>query len=82
MCKALRERGIREGLVQRCENLLRETRNRMRIGGKSSEVFWTGRGMKQGCLVSPGLFNILTAELKEVMKKGGWVRLKEEKCIH
>lgn len=38
--------------------------------------------MKQGCLVSPGLFIILTAELKEVMKKGGWVRLKEEKCIH
>lgn len=82
MCKALRERGIREGLVQKCENLLRETRNRMRIGGKSSEVFWTGRGVKQGCLVSPGLFNIPTAELKEVMKKGGWVRLKEEKCIH
>lgn len=82
MCKALRERGIREGLVQRCENLLRETRNRMRIGGKSSEVFWTGRGVKQGCLVSPGLFNILIAGLREVMKKGGWVRLKEEKCIH
>lgn len=82
MCKALRERGIREGLVQRCENLLRETRNRIRIGGKSSEVFWTGKGVNQGCLVSPGLFNILTAELEEIMKKGGWVRLKEEKCIH
>lgn len=81
MCKALRERGIREGLVQRCENLLKETRNRIRIRGKSSEVFWTGRGVKQGCL-SPGLFNILTTELEEVMKKGGWVRLKEEKCIH
>lgn len=45
-------------------------------------MFWTGKGVKQGCLVSPELFNILTAELEEIMKKGGWVRLKEEKCIH
>lgn len=46
MCKALKERGIREGLVQRCENLLRnEEQNEDRR--KSSEVFWTGRGMKQ-----------------------------------
>lgn len=67
LCKALRESGIREGLVQRCENLLRETN----IGEKSSEVFCTGRRVKQGCPVSPGLFNILTADLEEIMKKGG-----------
>lgn len=70
MCKALRERGIREGLVQRYENLLRnEEQNEDRR--KSSEVFWSGRGVKQGCPVSLGLFNILTADLEEVMKKGG-----------
>lgn len=35
--------------------------------------------MKQGCPVSPGLFNILTVDLEEVMKKGGWLKGKAER---
>lgn len=79
--KTMRERGIREGLVQRYEDMLRETRSRMRVGGERSEQFWTGRGVKQGCPLSPGLFNLLTADLEEEMRKGGWggMRLKGEK---
>lgn len=46
--KAMRERGIREGLVRRCEDMLRETRSRVKVGGERSEQFWTGRGVKQG----------------------------------
>jgi len=69
--KAMRERGVREGLVKRCEDMLRETRNRVRVGEGLSEVFWTGRGVRQGCPLSPGLFNLLTADLEECMKKGG-----------
>lgn len=34
-------------------------------------MFWTIRGMRKDCLVSPYLFNLLIAELKEEMKKGG-----------
>lgn len=43
--------------------------------------FLTGRGVKQGCSLSPGLFNLLTADLEEEMRKEGWggVRLKGEK---
>lgn len=46
--KTMRERGIREELVRRCEAMLRETRNRVRLGEERSEQFWTGRGVKQG----------------------------------
>lgn len=42
--------------------MLRETRNRMRIGEERSEQFWTGRGVKQGCPLSSSLFNLLTAD--------------------
>jgi len=79
--EALRERGVRERLVERCMDVLRETRNRVRVGGEVSEVFWTGKGVRQGCPLSPGLFNILIADLEEYMRKGCWggVRLLEGK---
>jgi len=75
-------RGVREGLVRRREDMLRETRSRVRVEEGLSEVFWTRRGMRQGCLLNPGLFNLLTADLKEYMKRWrGWggMKLKEEK---
>lgn len=42
--------------------MLRETRNRVRIGEERSEQFWTGRGVKQGCPLSSSLFNLLMAD--------------------
>lgn len=44
--KTMRERGIREELVKRCEDMLKETRNRVRIGEERNEQFWTRRGVK------------------------------------
>jgi len=38
-----RERGIREGLIERVREVLRVTRSRVRTGGRESEVFgWQG----------------------------------------
>lgn len=42
--KTMRERGIREGLVRRYKDILRETRSMVRVRGERSEQFWTGRG--------------------------------------
>lgn len=60
--KTMRERGIREELVRRCEDMLKETRNKVRIGEERSEQFWTRRGVKQGCPLSSSLFNLLMAD--------------------
>jgi len=70
--RVLRESGVREGLVERCEDLLRETKNRVRVGGEVGETFWTSRGVRQGCPLSPGLFNILLADLESYMRRGRW----------
>src|SRR5436190_19152882 len=77
----MRERGVREGLIKRCEDVIRETRNRVRVGEEVGMQFWTGKGVRQGCPLSPGLFNLLLADLEEEMRRGGWggVRLGEEK---
>jgi len=79
--RAMRERGINEALVGRCEEMVRETRSRVMIGGDLSDVFWTGRGVRQGCPLSPGLFNLVTADLEEELRKGLWggVRLGGQK---
>jgi len=78
---AMRERGVREGLVERVVEVLRETKSRVRVKGEVGEGVWTTRGVRQGCPLSPMLFNLLLADLEEVMGKIKWggIRVGEER---
>lgn len=66
LIEAMRKRGIRESLIRRCEEIIKETRHRVRIREEIREVFWTGREVRQRC---PYLFNILMADLDKEMRK-------------
>lgn len=70
LARAMRDRGVREGLIGRCMAVLRKTKNRVKVGGITGEEFWMGRGVRQGCPLSPSLFNLLIADLEEEMRKG------------
>ena len=70
--RAMEERGVSEDLRRRIEEIYTETRSRVRVGGEEGENFWTARGVRQGCPLSPHLFNVLTADLEEELRKGGW----------
>lgn len=59
-------------MVIRVEEVLEETKSRIRVGGELSQGFWTARKVRQGCPVSPLLFNILIADMKEEMGKVKW----------
>ena len=76
LIEAMRERGIRKGLVSRVERILKETRSRVKVGGEVGESFWTARGVRQGCPLSPLLFNILIADIEEEMGKVKWGGIK------
>lgn len=69
---AMRERGIREELVGRTEEIMREIISRVRIGGEMGEGFWTARGVKQGYPLSPIRFSIILADLVEEVGRIKW----------
>lgn len=77
---AMREKGIREKLIERVKEVYRETKSRVKVGAELGN-FWTARGVRQGCLMSPILFNIVIADLKMEMGKVKWggVRVGERK---
>lgn len=48
LIESIRKRGVRGGLVVRCEELLRKTVSRVRVGNKEGNSFWLERGVRQG----------------------------------
>lgn len=78
---AMRERGIREELIERVKEVYRETKSRMKVGEELGGNFWTARGVRQGCLMSPMLFNIVIADLEKEMGKVKWGGVRVGKYI-
>ena len=67
--QVLRNFGIPEDLIQLLEDLYRKTVSAVRIDGELTEWFKVIVGVRQGCNLSPYVFNlILEAMMMEVLK--------------
>lgn len=81
--KAIGERGVRGGLIRRIEEVIRETKCRVRAVGEVGEEFWMAKGVRQGWPLGPTLFSLLTADMEKEMGKMKWGGVKiEDKRIY
>ena len=58
--EALRIMGIDPHAIWLLQGLYKESSGAVRVGGTTSRPFHIGRGVRQGCPISPLLFNIVT----------------------
>ena len=70
--EAMEKSGVTEGLRDRVKEIYRETTSKVKVGGETGENFWTSKGLRQGCPLSPILFNLLIADVEEELRKGNW----------
>lgn len=66
---AMRGRGVREGLIRRCDNMLVEVCFKVRVR-ELGDKFCTGKKVRQECSLSPLLFNLLVTDLEEKLRRG------------
>ena len=68
--EALRQTQVGEGLVRAVQSLYMECEARVKVGEKQSEWFNVDQGVKQGCTLSPWLFNVLLDAIVKEAREG------------
>lgn len=67
--RMMAKKGVDEHLRKRIMEVYKETKNCVRIGEDKTDIFWTEKRVRQGCPLSPTLFNLYLADLEEEMGK-------------
>lgn len=68
--EAMERRGVRKGIVERVKEIYESIMNVVKVDGRILERFWTEKGVRQDCPLSPILFSLLMADIEEEMKRG------------
>lgn len=66
----LKRKEIDENLRLRLMEIYEVTKNVIKVGEKNSSEFYTEKGLRQGCPLSPTLFAIYISDIEEVLRKG------------
>ena len=77
----LRKKGVNRKLMERIRSLFNGITAKVEVGGEVIDEFGIREGVRQGCPLSPALFNIAMADLEEEMEKvqgsGAWLGKKK-----
>ena len=74
-CKILKEMGILHHLIYLLRNLYVGQEVTVRNGHGKMDWFQIGKGVRQGCILSPCLFNLYAEYIRETL---GWMKHKLE----
>lgn len=66
LIECLRRRGVSEGMMEWVRGIYEETWVVVNEGMEESEKFRTWKGLRQGCPLSPILFNLFMSKMEEV----------------
>lgn len=66
--KILKEKGIEIELIWRLERIYEETEIVVKANDEVSKKFRTTKGVRQGCVMSPLLFNLYIADIGKNLK--------------
>ena len=75
LCKILKEMGISDHLTCLLRNLYADQEAAVRTGHGTTDWFQIGKGVQQGCILSPCLFNLYA---EYIMRNAGWMKHKLE----
>lgn len=80
--KEMMERAdVSDRLRRKIMETYKEMKNKVKTGERSSEEFWTRKGLRQGCPLNPTLFNLYIMDLEAEIQKeqtGGVMAGKEK----
>jgi len=79
--RRLEEERVSKELRKRIAEIYEETRCRVRIGENYRKRFWTKKDARQGCSLSPMLFNVMIADLERELEEErvGGIKLGRER---
>lgn len=77
----LKEKGVSKEIRLRIRKIYKETKVAIKSKEKMAEEFWTFRGVRQGCILSPFLFNMYIADLDKYFREReiGGLKLDKER---
>lgn len=71
LARRLREEKVSGRLRERIMEIYKETRSVVKVSGKWGKRCWTTKGVRQGCPLSPMLFNVLIADIERELGRDG-----------
>lgn len=69
--RILQDKGIEEQLIRKIRSLYDETKVVVRTREGTTSSFRTSKGVRQGCALSPALFNVYIADVDRFLEKKG-----------